>query len=67
MFPAECGEDERQALVDSTLVKQANDPRAVAEAVKFFIQNRFVTGTCVPVDGGRSIYAGEATSRKRPI
>lgn len=67
MFPADCGEDERQALVDSTLVKQANDPRAIAQAVKFFIHNRFVSGTCLPVDGGRSIYAGEATSRKRPI
>ena len=67
MFPADCGDDERQALVDSTLVKQANDPQAVAKAVKFLITNEFVTGTCLPVDGGRTIYAGEATSRKRPI
>ena len=67
MFPADCGEDERQALVDSTLVKQGNNPQAVAQAIRFFIQNEFVTGTCLPVDGGRTIYAGEATSRKRPI
>jgi len=67
MFPADCGEDERQALIDSTLVKHGNDPRAVAEAVKFLILNQFVTGTCLPVDGGRTIYAGETTSRKRPI
>ena len=67
MFPADCGEDERQALIDSTLVKSGNDPRAVADAVKFLIQNQFITGTCLPVDGGRTIYAGETTSRKRPI
>ena len=67
MFPADCGKDERQALIDSTLVKHGNDPRAVADAVKFLILNEFVTGTCLPVDGGRTIYAGEATSRKRPI
>ena len=67
MFPADCGEDEQQALIDSTLVKNGNYPRAVADAVQFLILNQFVTGTCLPVDGGRTIYAGEATSRKRPI
>ena len=67
MFPPDAGEQERQELVESTLVKTGNDPQTIAEAVKFFVRNQFVTGVCLPVDGGRSIFAGEATSRKRPI
>jgi len=67
MFPADVGDDERQALMDSTLVKTGNDPQAVADAVKFLVANQFVTGTCLIVDGGRTIYAGETSSRKRPI
>jgi pteridine reductase len=67
MFPPDCSEEERQELIDSTLVKHANDPGAVAEAVKFLIANEFVTGVTLPVDGGRTIFAGEATSRNRPI
>ena len=29
----------------------------IALAVLHFIDNDFVTGACLPVDGGRSIYA----------
>ena len=67
MFPPDCSEEERQELIESTLVKHANDPHAIAAAVKFLIGNEFVTGVSLPVDGGRTIFAGEATSRKRPI
>ena len=67
MFPPDCGEEERRELIESTLVKHAGDPEAVAESVKFLIDSKFVTGVCLPVDGGRSIYAGEATSRRRPF
>ena len=67
LFPEEASEEERQAMVDSTLVKFGNCPESVSLAVKFFIDNPFVTGVCLPVDGGRSIYAAEATNRKRPI
>jgi pteridine reductase len=67
LFPKESNEEERQAMVDSTLVKFGNCPESVSSAVKFFIDNPFVTGVCLPVDGGRSIYAAEATNRKRPI
>jgi pteridine reductase len=67
MFPPDCGEEERRQLVDSTLVKHAGDPQAIADAVKFLIDHEFVTGVCLPVDGGRTIYAGETTSRRRPF
>jgi pteridine reductase len=28
----------------------------VAQAVLAFVDNDFVTGTCLPVDGGRTVY-----------
>ena len=31
----------------------------VARAVLSFVQNDFVTGACLPVDGGRTVYAGQ--------
>jgi pteridine reductase len=67
LFPPDASEAERQAMVDSTLVKSGNCPDSVSLAVKFFIDNPFVTGVCLPVDGGRSIYAAEITHRPRPI
>ena len=67
MFPPDALDSERRELVESTLTKSGNDPQTVAQAVSFLIQNQFVTGICLPVDGGRTIFASEATSRSRPI
>jgi pteridine reductase len=67
MFPPDSSEEERQEMVDSTLVKRANCPDSVCRAVRFFLENDFVTGVCLPVDGGRTIFAPDSTSRKRPI
>ena len=67
MFPPDTSPQERQMLVDSTLVKQGDCPESIGRAVKFLVEDGFITGVCLPVDGGRSIYAGESTSRKRPI
>lgn len=67
MFPPDTPEHEKQELIESTLTKSGNCPKSVAQAVDFFIQNDFVTGVCLPVDGGRTIFASEATSRTRPI
>ena len=67
MFPPDTLEVERQALVQSTLTKTADCPESISQAVEFLIQNKFITGVCLPVDGGRTIFASEATSRQRPI
>jgi pteridine reductase len=67
MFPPDSSPEERQEMVESTLVKIANRPESVAHAVQFFVDNPFVTGVCLPVDGGRTVFAQEATSRGRPI
>lgn len=59
MFPEDTTSAQQAELVDSTLVKRANCPESVAEAVLFLIHNQFVTGTSIPIDGGRTIFAGE--------
>ncbi len=40
-----------------TLVRRADEPQWLAHAVRFLLENPFVTGVCVPVDGGRTIYS----------
>lgn len=64
MFPPGTSEQEQQEMVDSTLVKKANCPESISQAVQFFIANKFVTGVALPVDGGRTIYAGEHRERE---
>lgn len=49
-------EAERQEAIAGTLVKHEGNPQNIADAVAFLLANDFVTGVCLPVDGGRSIY-----------
>lgn len=58
LFQPDETDDARRRAIDATLVKQEGRPESVAQAVLFLIDNEFVTGTCLPIDGGRSIYAG---------
>jgi pteridine reductase len=60
LFPPDLSPADRQQLIDATLVKAAGSPESITRAVRFFIESPFVTGVCLPVDGGRSIFAGEA-------
>jgi pteridine reductase len=57
MLPEDLAEAERQQAIAATLVKREGRPEDVAQAVLFFVDNDFVTGVCLPVDGGRSIFA----------
>jgi pteridine reductase len=57
LFPPDMPEVEREEAIRSTLVKHEGQPENVAGAVLFFLENDFVTGVCLPVDGGRTIYA----------
>ena len=60
LFPAEMPDAEREVAIRSTLVKRAGQPEDVARAVLFFAENEFVTGVCLPVDGGRTIYSADS-------
>ncbi len=58
MLPADLPEAERREAIDATLVKHEGSPENIARAVLSLIDNDFVTGVCLPVDGGRTIFAG---------
>jgi pteridine reductase len=57
MLPPDLPEDEKRQAINATLVKHEGRPDNVAHAVLAFIDNDFITGACLPVDGGRTIYA----------
>jgi pteridine reductase len=58
MLPPDLPDPERREAIEATLVKREGSPEQVARTVLYFLDNDFVTGVCLPVDGGRSIYAG---------
>ena len=60
MLPADLPDAERRHAVDATLVKREGRPEDVARAVLFLIDSDFVTGVCLPVDGGRTIFAPDS-------
>lgn len=55
IFPPTLSEEDKQATIESTLVKHVGTPENVAHAVVFLAENDFVTGVCLPVDGGRTL------------
>ena len=59
MLPDDFPPEARERVVAATLVKREGKPANVVQAVMHFIDNDFVTGTCLPVDGGRTIFAGD--------
>ena len=60
MLPPELPEAERNAAIAATLVKREGSPQHVALAVLHFIDNDFLTGVALPVDGGRTIFAPDS-------
>jgi pteridine reductase len=60
LLPPDLPAAERQQAIDATLVKREGRPENIAQAVLFFVENDFVTGVCLPVDGGRTIFAPDS-------
>lgn len=58
MLPENLSEHEVKGAVAGTLLKRPGKPENVAQAVLFLIENDYVTGVCLPVDGGRTIAGG---------
>lgn len=57
MLPPDLPEAERREAIEATLVKREGSPANIAQAVLGFVDNDFITGVCLPVDGGRTVYA----------
>jgi pteridine reductase len=54
-LPPDMEPEARAAVLAGTLVNREGTPEHVAHAVLFLLENDFVTGICLPVDGGRTI------------
>ncbi len=50
-------DQQREKIARSTLCGEVGTAEHVAHAVRFLCENDFVTGVCLPVDGGRSVFA----------
>ncbi len=57
MLPPDLPDDVRQEAIDATLVKREGSPKNIAQSVLFLVDNDFVTGVVLPVDGGRTIFS----------
>jgi pteridine reductase len=57
LLPPDLPEDERREAIASTLAQREGSPDHVARAVLALIDNDFITGVNLPVDGGRTIFA----------
>ena len=55
MLPENLSPPEVQGIVAGTLLKRLGRPENIAQAAVFFVENDYVTGACLPVDGGRTI------------
>jgi pteridine reductase len=58
MLPDDLSDAEVAGAVAGTLLKRPGRPEHVAQAVVFLVENDYVTGVCLPVDGGRTIGEG---------
>jgi len=59
-LPLDMPEQERRQAIEATLVKREGSPENIAQAVLFFLDNDYVTGVCLPVDGGRTVFAPDS-------
>jgi pteridine reductase len=55
MLPENLAEHEVKGAVAGTLLKRPGRPENVAQAVVFLVENDYITGVCLPVDGGRTV------------
>jgi pteridine reductase len=60
LLPPDLPEEERRQAIEATLVKREGKPENIAQAVLFLLDNDFVTGVCLPVDGGRTVFAPDS-------
>ncbi|WP_145268281.1 SDR family oxidoreductase [Planctomycetes bacterium SV_7m_r] len=57
MLPQDVSDHQRQRLCESTLGGNVGTAEHVAHATRMLCENTFINGVCLPVDGGRTIYA----------
>ena len=55
LFPDYYTGEQKQAAIERTLLKRAGSPQDIVNAVVFLIENDYITGELIHVDGGRHI------------
>jgi NAD(P)-dependent dehydrogenase (short-subunit alcohol dehydrogenase family) len=55
LFPVHYTEEQKRSAVERTLLKRAGSPSDIVNAVVFLIENDYITGEIIHVDGGRHI------------
>jgi pteridine reductase len=55
LLPESVSEAERRRAISGTLLGRAGRAENIAHAVAMLLENDFITGVCLPVDGGRTI------------
>jgi pteridine reductase len=58
MWPEDMPAEEKREALAATLLQSAGSPENIVQAVLFLVDNSFVTGSCVTVDGGRTVFGG---------
>lgn len=59
MLPPDLSEEERRGAISGTLLKREGNPEHIARAVLSMVDNDFITGVLLPVDGGRTLHSAE--------
>ena len=55
LFPDYYTDEQKRSAIDRTLLKRAGSPGDIVNAVVFLIENDYITGEIIHVDGGRHI------------
>jgi RecA/RadA recombinase len=63
MLDASISPEAADRIRRSCLLQKHGQPEHVAQAAQFLAEHTFITGVCLPVDGGRTIWAEHETDR----
>ena len=55
LFPEYYSEEQKRIAVERTLLKREGSPADIVKAVVFLIENDYITGEMIHVDGGRHL------------
>jgi pteridine reductase len=55
--------EDAERIREACLLQRHGQPEHVAQAAYFLARHEFITGVCLPVDGGRTIWSGYETDR----
>jgi NAD(P)-dependent dehydrogenase (short-subunit alcohol dehydrogenase family) len=55
LFPEYYTEEQKKAATERTLLKRAGSPKDIVNAVVYLIENDYITGDVIHVDGGRHL------------